>query len=147
MCFSVINLHSYENVKTKWYPEIQHHKPDTPIILVGLKKDLRDSGGADTAKMKRQTNYGKLYQTQGFALASEIGAVKYIECSALTQENLCEIFQEATSAVLNHRRASHESTKKEKKMSYFVMSKPIDKVYHFFKKCTCSLFICFYENR
>ena len=113
MCFSVINLHSYENVKTKWYPEIQHHKPDTPIILVGLKKDLRDSGGADTAKLKRQTNYGKLYQTQGFALASEIGAVKYIECSALTQENLCEIFQEATSAVLNHRRNSQPKKKRK----------------------------------
>lgn len=112
MCFSVINVHSYENVKTKWYPEIQHHKPNTPIILVGLKKDLRDSGG-DNEKMKRQTNYGKLYQTQGFALASEIGAIKYIECSALTQENLVEIFQEATSAVVNHRRASQPKKKRK----------------------------------
>ena len=33
---------SYENVKTKWYPEVQHHCPNVPVILVGTKLDLRD---------------------------------------------------------------------------------------------------------
>lgn len=27
----------------QWIPEIKHHCPDTPIVLVGTKMDLRDS--------------------------------------------------------------------------------------------------------
>ncbi len=54
---------------------------------------------------KRQTpiTYG-----QGLQLCSEIGAVKYVECSALTQEGLSICFDEAIRAVL-------EKSKKKKK--------------------------------
>ena len=27
---------------SQWYPEVSHHCPNTPIILVGTKLDLRD---------------------------------------------------------------------------------------------------------
>lgn len=30
---------SFENVTSKWYPEIKHHCPDAPIILVGKQYD------------------------------------------------------------------------------------------------------------
>lgn len=33
---------SFENVKSKWLPEIRHHAPGVPFILVGTKIDLRD---------------------------------------------------------------------------------------------------------
>ena len=33
---------SLENVRSKWHPEINHHAPDVPIILVGTKLDLRN---------------------------------------------------------------------------------------------------------
>lgn len=35
ICFSVASPSSFENVTSKWYPEIKHHCPDAPIILVG----------------------------------------------------------------------------------------------------------------
>ena len=35
-------MDSYDNVHNKWKPEVQHHGPDVPVILVGTKKDLRD---------------------------------------------------------------------------------------------------------
>ena len=41
LCFSVISPSSYENVKIKWYPELTHHCPGVPIVLVGTKTDLR----------------------------------------------------------------------------------------------------------
>lgn len=42
VCFSVNCLASLQNVQDKWIPEVTHHCPDTPIILVGTKADLRE---------------------------------------------------------------------------------------------------------
>ena len=30
------------NIKSKWYPEMNHHSKGTPFLLVGAKTDLRD---------------------------------------------------------------------------------------------------------
>lgn len=35
VCYSVASPSSFENVTSKWYPEIKHHCPDAPLILVG----------------------------------------------------------------------------------------------------------------
>lgn|SRR6218665_2773457 len=42
-----------------------------------------------------------LLTVQGLAKAKEINAVKYLECSALNQTNLRDVFQEAIRAVLS----------------------------------------------
>ncbi len=42
VCFSVVSPASYENVSAKWIPELRHHAPTAPIILVGTKTDLRE---------------------------------------------------------------------------------------------------------
>ena len=49
VCFSLVDKDSLDNVKSIWIPEIRHHNPKTPIILVGTKKDLR------TLALKNQT--------------------------------------------------------------------------------------------
>eukprot|EP00483_Globobulimina_turgida_P006745 UN06756 len=41
VCFSIFSRDSFENVKEKWHPEISHHCPQIPWILVGTKSDLR----------------------------------------------------------------------------------------------------------
>ena len=70
----------------QWYPEVSHHCPNTPSILVGTKLDLREDGG--TIKMLKDKNMMPLTYPQGLQMAKEINAVKYIECSALTQQCL-----------------------------------------------------------
>ncbi|CAJ0627184.1 467_t:CDS:2 [Entrophospora sp. SA101] len=98
ICFSTVSQASFENVRTKWYPEISHHCPGVSIILVGTKLDLRDD--RDTLLKLRQKNQAPLTYPQGLQLAKDINAVRYMECSALTQKGLKSIFDEAVQAVL-----------------------------------------------
>ena len=99
VCFSIISPASFENVRSKWYPEIQHHCPGTPIILVGTKSDLR----GDQAMISQLASKGlkMIDKEQALALAKEIGAAEYHECSALTQEGLKTVFDRAIHVGLN----------------------------------------------
>lgn len=98
ICFSLVSPASFENVRAKWYPEVRHHCPNTPIILVGTKLDLRDD--KDTIEKLKEKKLTPITYPQGLAMAKEIGAVKYLECSALTQRGLKTVFDEAIRAVL-----------------------------------------------
>lgn len=98
-CFSVISPASYENVRAKWFPEVSHHCPSTPILVVGTKIDLRSD--SDTVTRLAEKKLAPLTPDQGTQLAKEIGAVKYMECSALTQAGLKDVFDEAIRAVIN----------------------------------------------
>lgn len=69
----------------KWVPEITHHCQKTPFLLVGTQIDLRDE---NTTLEKLAKNKQKpITMEQGEKLAKELKAVKFVECSALTQVN------------------------------------------------------------
>uniref|UniRef100_A0A7N5K0S5 Rac family small GTPase 2 n=1 Tax=Ailuropoda melanoleuca TaxID=9646 RepID=A0A7N5K0S5_AILME len=71
ICFSLVSPASYENVRAKWFPEVRHHCPSTPIILVGTKLDLRDD--KDTIERLKEKKLAPITYPQGLALAKEIG--------------------------------------------------------------------------
>lgn len=98
VCFSVISSASFENVKTKWVPEIQHHAPGVPIVLVGTKADLRKDQATLSTLQSRGAN--AVSQDQAAGMAKDIGAVKFLECSALTQEGLKQVFDDAIRAAI-----------------------------------------------
>ncbi|KAF9240870.1 P-loop containing nucleoside triphosphate hydrolase protein [Melanogaster broomeanus] len=99
ICFSLVSPPSYENVRTKWWPEISHHAPSTSVVLVGTKLDLRED--PTTVEKLRDRRMQPIQYSQGLSMSREIGAVKYLECSALTQKGLKTVFDEAIRAVLN----------------------------------------------
>ncbi|KAG7215550.1 hypothetical protein INR49_014717 [Caranx melampygus] len=83
VCFSVVSPSSFENVREKWVPEISHHCPRTPFLLVGTQVDLRDD--SNTLEKLAKNKQRALTCESGEKLARELKAVKYVECSALTQ--------------------------------------------------------------
>jgi len=99
VCFSIISPASFENVSAKWYPEISHHAPNVPVILVGTKLDLRDD--KETIDRLREKRMAPISYEQGLSKMKEITAVKYLECSALTQKGLKNVFDEAIRAVIS----------------------------------------------
>ena len=91
MCYSVENSVSLENIKTKWIPEIHHHCPGTPFIVVGLKTDLRDD--EETIERLKQTEMHMVSQEEGLRFALEVGASQYVECSPKAFQGLKEVFE------------------------------------------------------
>nr|CAH0098472.1 unnamed protein product [Daphnia galeata] len=90
LCYAIDNRRSFENVKSKWIPELKLHCSDTPIVLVGTKKDTRNKKVPDT-------NY--ISYAEGLEISRGMSA--FIECSVKTGENLREVFQEAVRVALN----------------------------------------------
>ena len=94
-------IHSLLLHISQWYPEITHNCPNTPIILVGTKKDLRDD--KETVEQLKDKDIDPISTADGIKLQSElVNVVKYMECSALTQYGLKEVFDEAIKTALAH---------------------------------------------
>jgi len=107
ICFSLFSPESYDNVTKKWYKEITEHAPDTPIILVGTKLDLR--GKTEAIQSLKENNQEPISLEKGEALAKKVGAKKYLECSALTQEGLAKVFEEAVKVILFPNKGSEQT--------------------------------------
>lgn len=93
ICFSVISPSSFENVETKWLPELLHHAPGVPIILAGTKIDMRH-------EKKVLEKITPITTKQGIEMAKKLGIRGYVECSALTQQGLKHVFDECIRSAM-----------------------------------------------
>ncbi|XP_059048602.1 ras-related C3 botulinum toxin substrate 1-like [Achroia grisella] len=109
ICFAIDNPTSLSNVRAKWYQEVRHHCPNTPVILVGTKLDLRED--KETIDYLKERKQAPVTYPQGFDMSKEINAMKYVECSALTQKSLKTVFDEAIRAVLRPSRPVKQTRK------------------------------------
>ncbi|KAI1059597.1 hypothetical protein LB506_008792 [Fusarium annulatum] len=103
--FSVDTPDSLDNVKHKvrpprhaWIEEATRLCIGVPIILVGLKKDLREDPVAIEEMRKKSMRF--VSEHDGESIAREIGAKRYLECSSLSGEGVDDVFEAATRAAL-----------------------------------------------
>jgi len=88
MLFCLASRMSFESVEEKW----RHEVGEAPILLVGTKLDL-------CAELKPSECIS--YQ-EGQALARRIGALDYLECSALSGEGVDDVIDAAMWTYLMH---------------------------------------------
>ncbi|KAH3846966.1 uncharacterized protein LOC127873962 [Dreissena polymorpha] len=108
ICFSVADEDSFNNVKTKWIPEIRQYRPGTPFILVGTKRDRRNSTLESSrlsaqmtsvsyenisVKDTKDVNFVSVKKAKHFS--RKCGSLRYMECSALEGTGVTEVFSVA----------------------------------------------------
>ena len=100
ICFSVMSPTSFNNALKMWIDEIRQSSSSrsTRFVLVGTKTDLRTS--TPDIELLAKSKQKPITRDQGERAAKEYGAYAYIECSALTQDNLKETFDAAILAAL-----------------------------------------------
>ncbi|KAG7462952.1 ras homolog family member Ua [Megalops cyprinoides] len=111
LCFSVVSPSSFQNVGEKWVPEIRYHCPWAPVVLVGTQSDLREDVKVliELAKYRERP----VDPQEAWLCAQDIQAVSYMECSALTQKNLKEVFDAAIVASIQH--ADSQQSQRQRK--------------------------------
>ena len=63
-----------------------------PCLIVGTQVDLREDASVKDKLSKQRM--APVKKEDGERMARELGAVKYVECSALTQFKLKDVFDE-----------------------------------------------------
>ncbi|KAJ9157054.1 Ras-domain-containing protein [Coniochaeta hoffmannii] len=106
VCFAIDCPNSLENVMDKWYPEVLHFCPYTPLILVGLKSDLRYK--KTCIDMLKTQGLTPVTTEQGLAVARKMGAA-YMECSSKEMTGVEEIFEQAILTVVANDRKNLEA--------------------------------------
>jgi len=99
LCFSTVSQASYDAIRDKWAPEVNHYIPDVPHILVGTKIDLREAQHPDPNSGK----FEPVTVEMGQAMAKQIKASRYLEVSSKTRQGLEDVFIQAIEQVLTMR--------------------------------------------
>lgn len=88
-----INRSKRLNWMVKWYPEMAHFCENVPLILVCTKTDLRED--QQTLSLMAAQGTAPISASEGERIAKEIGARRYMECSAKAGMGVGEVFDAA----------------------------------------------------
>jgi Rho family, other len=115
LCFSVDSRDSLENVESKWVGEIAENCAGVKLVLVALKCDLREQDAEEAAEdeVEGQAREKKemIDYDQGLKVAKSIGALRYLECSAMRNRGVNEAFTEAARVALGVKSANDKGGK------------------------------------
>ncbi|XP_033844634.1 rho-related GTP-binding protein RhoV-like [Periophthalmus magnuspinnatus] len=109
LCFSLVNPGSFHNIATKWIPQIRCRNFTSPIILVGTQSDLCNN--VNVLLHLQERNMAPVNFKQAKKLAKRIQAHDFVECSALTQHHLKDVFDSAIFAAIKNKWAGGKSKK------------------------------------
>ncbi|CAL8331585.1 unnamed protein product [Merluccius merluccius] len=92
LCFSVANPGSLASVQRKWMAEVRQHLPLVPVLVVGTQTDQRDA------------RVMCISAGDGRRVAHEVRAKGYLECSALGNRGVQQVFECAVRTAVSQSR-------------------------------------------
>ncbi|KAJ8385165.1 hypothetical protein AAFF_G00192160 [Aldrovandia affinis] len=92
LCYSVANPASFASVSRRWIGEVREHLPKAPVLVVATQTDHREVGPNQVACIP--SSHGK-------QLAQDIHARGYLECSALSNRGVQQVFECAVRTAIN----------------------------------------------
>ncbi|KAJ8271711.1 hypothetical protein COCON_G00105700 [Conger conger] len=95
LCYSVANHTSFANVRHKWINEIRGHLPQVPVLVVATQTDQREMGSSRAHCLS---------SSEGKRLAQDIRAKGYLECSAISNRGVQQVFECAVRTAINKAR-------------------------------------------
>ncbi|XP_029108041.1 rho-related GTP-binding protein RhoH-like [Scleropages formosus] len=84
LCYSVANRNSFASVQHRWIAEVRNHLPHVPVLVVATQTDQREAGPYRACCMS---------SADGKRLARDIQARGYLECSALSNRGVQQVFE------------------------------------------------------
>ncbi|KAI5607323.1 rho-related GTP-binding protein RhoH, partial [Silurus asotus] len=95
LCYSVANPSTLASIQQKWMAEVRQYLPRVPVLVVGTQTDHREMG----PYRDRCTT-----ASEGKKVAHEIRAKGYLECSALINRGIQQVFECAVRTAVNQAR-------------------------------------------
>ncbi|KAH7314320.1 P-loop containing nucleoside triphosphate hydrolase protein [Rhexocercosporidium sp. MPI-PUGE-AT-0058] len=86
LAFAINNPDSLGDVRKKWLIEARKYAPLSPVLLLGLKSDLRND--SETIERLAKSSQHPVTIAEARNIQGKIGATLYLECSALTGEGV-----------------------------------------------------------
>lgn len=93
VCFAVDNVESLQSLESKWIPEARQFAPNTPVLVVGTKSDLRDE----------RDNNALVDSKEAKIFAEKLGSIGYEECSARELVGISKVFDVAVRNALGRK--------------------------------------------
>jgi GTPase SAR1 family protein len=100
ICYSIVDRASFISVETAWKRELEYHAAGVPVVLWGLKSDLRFQ------EQYTSTMRPPVTSEEGYKLAKSIGASAFVELSSKTREGLSEAFEQTVPIALRPKQAN-----------------------------------------
>lgn len=100
--YAIDSPDSLDDVEERWIHEVSHFCKGIPILLVGMKQDLR--WDQKTIEELRKTSQKPTTYAEGLDVAKKIGAAAFVECSAKTNGGIRQTFEAASRLCLRARK-------------------------------------------
>ena len=74
MCYSIDEYESFRSIEYRWSPQVKRHCPGIPVVLLGLKSDLRNDGsGNESGDVRKTSETAQVSPEEGRLMARYIG--------------------------------------------------------------------------